>query len=533
MAEKQKKYNTDEAIEFLLAPGSDSEMSDLAESDDEVEPNQNDLQERIKHINEDTDSDEEALIEFVKNKDRLELKVPDKSTENSDKVDKENANAVIPTPNIGTENEQNVKRVETQKEVHIYRWRKAEPPEINTEFTDSNFSLPPENAHMTTPLQYFELFWNPELNELIADQTNLYSVQKSGKSLKTTKQEIDQLLGIQMQMSILNLPAYSMYWARETRIPTIADIMPLNRYKMLRQYLHVSDNSKSDEEENKENKLFKIQPVLDHVRANCLKMEPEQAQSIDEQIIPAKTKYSGIRQYNSKKPVKWDFKNFVRSGASGMMYDFFLYTGSFKKDGKKSTVTGPAAVLKLVETLPQNHNFKVFFDNWFCNLSLCIQLKAMGFLATGTIRSDRMEKCPVSSDKDLKKQGRGSYEYRTDMSSGLVVVKWLDNKCVHMCTTYINPSLSSDVRRCDRKSKKYINVKCPKVVQEYNKNMGGVDLSDMLISLYRTHVKTKRWYLKVLCLDISKVNAWLLYRRFSTQLHVPKNKQLSLLKFIA
>ena len=30
--------------------------------------------------------------------------------------------------------------------------------------------------------------------------------------------------------------------------------------------------------------------------------------SIDEQIIPAKTKYSRVRQYNSKKPTKWGFK---------------------------------------------------------------------------------------------------------------------------------------------------------------------------------------------------------------------------------
>ena len=55
----------------------------------------------------------------------------------------------------------------------------------------------------------------------------------------------------------------------------------------------------------------------------------------------------------------------------------------------------------------------------------------------------------------------------------------------------------------------------------------------MLISLYRTTIKCNRWYLKVLfhCVDISKVNAWLLYRQHCTQLNVPKRSQLSLLKF--
>ena len=41
----------------------------------------------------------------------------------------------------------------------------------------------------------------------------------------------------------------------------------------------------------------------------------------------SKTKFSSIRQYNPKKPKKWGFKNLVRAGSSGMMYDFFIYEG--------------------------------------------------------------------------------------------------------------------------------------------------------------------------------------------------------------
>jgi hypothetical protein len=45
--------------------------------------------------------------------------------------------------------------------------------------------------------------------------------------------------------------------------------------------------------------------VIDIFREQCLKVNPEECHSIDEQIIPAKTKFSGIPQYNPKKPVKW------------------------------------------------------------------------------------------------------------------------------------------------------------------------------------------------------------------------------------
>ena len=63
--------------------------------------------------------------------------------------------------------------------------------------------------------------------------------------------------------------------------------------------------------------------------------------------------------------------------------------------------------------------------------------------------------------------------------------------------------------------------------------MGGVDLADMFIALCRSPMKTHRWYLKVLihCVDIHKVNSWLLYRCYKNQLSIPKRNQMALLKF--
>ena len=121
----------------------------------------------------------------------------------------------------------------------------------------------------------------------------------------------------------MKAPNYEYYWANRSRYKPVASIMPLKCYKKLRQFLHANDNANKDDPANKGNRLYKVQPVLDGVRQNCLKLEPESNHSIDEQIIPAKTKYSGIRQYNPKKPTKWGFKNFVCAGKSGIIYDFF------------------------------------------------------------------------------------------------------------------------------------------------------------------------------------------------------------------
>ena len=49
--------------------------------------------------------------------------------------------------------------------------------------------------------------------------------------------------------------------------------------------------------------------------------------------------------------------------------------------------------------------------------------------------------------------------------------------------------------------------------------MGGVDLSDMLLELYRINFKSKKWYMHIFyyLLDLSVVNAWLLYHRMMSQ----------------
>ena len=134
---------------------------------------------------------------------------------------------------------------------------------------------------------------------------------------------------------------------------------------------------------------------------------------------------------------------------------------------------------KLLEHLPSQQHFKVFFDNWFCSIPLCLSLKENGFLITATIRADCTKGCPLLTDK--VKQGRGSHCLRTDANSALCVTKWCDSKSVNLITLYIQPAKIETIKRC------------PKVVKEYNNYMGGVDLSDMLIALYRTNIKTKRW----------------------------------------
>ena len=278
------RYNTEEAVQYILEPGSDSELSELS-SDDEC-------------------PDEEVSILH-------EPEALDEETVNGTGDEKSYANGAEDSPDAET----------------VFKWRKKEPAAVDITFSGTELTCP-DNVNELNPFMYFKMFWDDGITQNIVEQTNLYSVQQTGSSILTTKDEIETFLGLQMKMSIVKMPNYEMYWENQTRYEQVASVMPSKRYKKIRQFLHVNDNTRKDESGNKDNRLYKVQPVIEGVRQNCLKIEQEICHSIDEQIIPAKTKYSGIRQYNPKKPTKWGFKNFVRAGKSGMMYDFFLYAGA-------------------------------------------------------------------------------------------------------------------------------------------------------------------------------------------------------------
>ena len=141
-----------------------------------------------------------------------------------------------------------------------------------------------------------------------------------------------------------------------------------------------------------------------------------------------------MRQCNPKKTHKWGFKNLVRAGQLGMIYDFFIYGGKNNNGG--NPLTAKDIVLKLSKDIPKNEGFQLYFDNWFSTMELMFALKSFGIFSTATFRTNRLNGCPLSTEKELKKQDRGSFDYRTDGNTGLHVVKWFNNKCVYLALTF-------------------------------------------------------------------------------------------------
>ena len=67
----------------------------------------------------------------------------------------------------------------------------------------------------------------------------------------------------------------------------------------------------------------------------------------------------------------------------------------------------------------------------------------------------------------------------------------------------------------------------PTVIKHYNESMGGVDLANRIVSLYRMRSWTNKWPVRVIqhFLDCALSNAWIIYRENARKSHTP-NKDI-------
>ena len=116
MTQKRKQITVEDVIEFVMERGSDSEMSELMNSDDDEEYNPD---ERIANNDVELVSDKENETEADE--------VPDnQQREETSDADPETV----------------MKKDSDKKNPRAYRWRKNEPVVFNTSFKGSNFSPP-------------------------------------------------------------------------------------------------------------------------------------------------------------------------------------------------------------------------------------------------------------------------------------------------------------------------------------------------------------------------------------------------------
>lgn len=374
---------------------------------------------------------------------------------------------------------------------------------------DTSFQPAPSVLNtVLEPCEYFSRYFNEEMFEEFARCTNLCALQSNGILLKTTANEMKTFFGMLMIMGTLKFPRIRMYWQAATKIPSVSEAMPVNRFFKLRSALHITEPTPPPLPTGK---FWKVQPVIDAVRRRCQELPPVEINCIDEQMIPF-TGHVAAKQFMKNKPNPEGIKLFIRCSSDGVAHDFELYQG--KGTGTslehKHLGLGGSIVMRLIKNLPKLMNFKCYFDNYFTSIGLLRELKALGIWATGTIRANRLQGCPLKTDKQLKQEGRGSFDAKVTEEGDVTVVRWQDNGVVNVASTFVGVGQPSNVRRWSDSSKKHVDIEYPELIQRYNASMGGVDKMDFSLSLYPIRQRTNKWPVRVIShfVSFAVINSW-------------------------
>ncbi|XP_049772913.1 piggyBac transposable element-derived protein 3-like [Schistocerca cancellata] len=325
-----------------------------------------------------------------------------------------------------------------------------------------------------------------------------------------------------------------MYWAFGTRVTDVAGKMSRKRFFAIRSALKlVTDNDVSSDVRAKD-KYWKIRPLLNTVRAGCLQNPRTQKVSIDEQMIPFWGKTT-MRQYIRGKPNPFGLKNFVSTSPDGLPLDFFMYEGKGDSilEGYDYLNIGGKVVMRLATTLPEGSI--IYMDRYFTSVELLdCPHSDRGCQATGTIQSCKVPSLSdLQTDTEMKKAGRGAADQSVRGDGQIAVIKWYDNKSVIVASSAEGKLPLGRCRRWSKQDKQYVNISRPLAIEKYNENMGGVDMLDRIIAVYRQSARSRKWTVRMILhlFDFACAAAWIEYRRDCNALKKRRKNTMDYLQF--
>ena len=253
-------------------------------------------------------------------------------------------------------------------------------------------------------------------------------------------------------------------------------------------------------------KMAKVLPIYDLLNVTMKKFGILYKNlSVDESMVPYFGRHS-CKRFIRGKQIRFGFKLWVISSSTGVPYHVSIYEG--KEDGADNEPLGSRVVKQAVDACKLS-NPHVICDNFFTSCNLIRDLADKGLSATGTIRKNRVDNCPLPSVEEMKKMDSGSYANKSD--GKVELVRWNDNNVVTLCSNALGVYPLGKAKRW--KKGKYINVDQPAVIKHYNDCMGGVDLVDRALSDLRPVIQGKKWYwaLFVNAINLMFVYSWRIY----------------------
>lgn len=163
--------------------------------------------------------------------------------------------------------------------------------------------------HDKQPVDFFLLFVDEDLLNLMVQETNKYASQKAGKTnlpharilnwKYTNIQEMKVFLGMQIWIRLVQMPKLICYWSNNALYSNeIKSVMSRNRLELLLSNWHFSDN----ESANILNKLCKIKPLVNHISEKFQNdVTPSCNVCVDETLVPLRGRLAFLQYIKNKK----------------------------------------------------------------------------------------------------------------------------------------------------------------------------------------------------------------------------------------
>lgn len=397
---------------------------------------------------------------------------------------------------------------------------------------------PPFDTVMPAPISFFRLFFtDKQLNTIVAN-TNLYALSKNAgtEGRAWIPMDLDELviwITLTVYQGLHHLSPAVALWNLDKREPVheISRYMSLLRYQQIKRYIHVSPPLVETP-----NYFDKLEPLLSHIRDMSKTFyTPGTNVSVDEMMV----RFYGqsahtVRMKN--KPIPEGFKILSLCDA-GYTYTF-LPTSRIKSVDVVTveglTKTG-SMVSHMVKQLPHTWlSFNVFMDNYFSTVALFQHFRNIGIGACGTAR----KQAGIPKELQVEKGAKLDWDTRSGaVVHGVLVIFWQDNGPVTMLTTIHDIvgdewEVERERRRPRETSTNAAKVravfgtsprkelKILKAIDDYNFNMGGVDIADQLRSYYSTQQTTFRNWMPLFfwLLDTVIINSYLIARKAGSPL---------------
>ncbi|KAJ8365927.1 hypothetical protein SKAU_G00147580 [Synaphobranchus kaupii] len=382
-----------------------------------------------------------------------------------------------------------------------------------------------------SPMELFQLFFSKEAVKILCQNTNKNKERKRLQGLRTALflKDVDandmlKYLSLVIYLGLLKPSTPRDLWRRDRlhTHPFPASVMPGYKFEAIGSLLHMSDPAGdvvNDQLRGQEgyDPLFRLKPLHDQILMSCRAYyHPNQNLAIDERMVAMKGRHV-MKQHMKAKPIKWGFKLFVLAESkTGYTCEFSVYQGKSLSPSGKGQSFDSAVNLLRVRFL--GTGFRIFVDNFFTSTALFRHLHQIHYGACGTMK-EKSTCFPKTEVNALPKRAdRG--DMRWIRRGPLLYVKWKDSRDVHLCSTIHKAYSGQSAQRRMKNPNgtwRCRSVPVPDPVVEYNKYMGGVDLSDALIKYYNVGQKTMRWYKKLFLhfVDIAVVNSHIIHKELA------------------